>query len=1064
MARKSIIDTYYTFTPSTYTIRIPRPIPRERFVLITDVTTNQVLYNFSDPTLKFTSHSISTDGAGNTVTTLVLSYNTSSLSSTDKLQIVIDEFEETFKPAELYTDPVNKFRVSQPQALIDTDFEYSTQATKWESLGLINNRPFAYYNTTSSLTITGINATNGSRTITVLTASPPAAGTAVYVQDTLFSGADGLYIIDSISAGVSFSYTARSSFTGTSGSIFVSGVTAAYSGAIFSNAAIGFSSIGFSGNLVNVVTSAPHGLALGNEVAVSGTNQANANGSWVVSAVGNTTSFSYYCVTAPAGNPSGGSIYVRPQGQFLHRSYDGGVQFSTFTASHNEQIIRQTRRYFRYQSGKGIQMSTGTIVRPSLSVDNLTGSGSTITVFTKFAQYLSPGVSITVSGCADPAYNGNFTIAQVIDRYRFTYTSTSSVTSATGGGLPQVSITSWNGAMVRLGLFDSQNGLFFEYDGQQMYAVRRSSTYQIGGLGNVAVGGAVVTGTTTNGTTTLFSKQLAPNDFINIKGMSYVVNTIVSDTVMYITPPYRGLTAANNAVITKTIDTRIPQSQWNIDRCDGTGPSGFTIDLSRMQMFYMDYSWYGAGFVRWGFRGPTGDIIYAHKLINNNINYEAYMRSGNLPARYEINTFPKNAIITQTLGSTDATMGISNYNEIPASGVVWVHNETQSEFITYTGKGAAATLSFNLTSGSAVITGTSTTGVAVGQFVSGNGIQTGTTVQSVVTNTSVTLSLPATFTSTQTLAFAPTLTGLTRGAPGVTQTVTQTANSAIVTTSNTINVRSGQYVVGTGIPADTYVSSIVANTSVTLTQAATSSTTQAMIFAQMGTGGPQTFNYSATAPVAVETHSPAFSPQISHWGSSVIMDGRYDDDKSFVFTQGMTTGLGVAAAGAGQAVALQSYRIAPSVSNGILGATLGSREIINRMQMVLRQIDLFSNGQFLVTLVLNGTPNIATPSWTSVGGSSLAQYINHTGNTVISGGEVIYGFYLNTAGGLSFTTTQQELALVRDMGTSILSGGQTAANAGIYPDGPDVVTVVARNIGTGGATVSARMSWTEAQA
>jgi hypothetical protein len=40
-------------------------------------------------------------------------------------------------------------------------------------------------------------------------------------------------------------------------------------------------------------------------------------------------------------------------------------------------------------------------------------------------------------------------------------------------------------------MFDSQNGLFFEFDGQQLYAVKRSSTYQIGSLGNVAVGGSV---------------------------------------------------------------------------------------------------------------------------------------------------------------------------------------------------------------------------------------------------------------------------------------------------------------------------------------------------------------------------------------------------------------------------------------------------------------------------------------------------------------------------------------------------------------------------------------------
>ena len=130
MARKAILDTYYVFTPSTRTIVIPRAIQRERLVLITDVTTNQVIFNFSDATLSATSYTITNDGLGNASTTIVLAYNTTNLQSTDKLQILIDEYAESFKPNEEYTDPVNKFRVSQPQALIDTDFEYSPQSTQ----------------------------------------------------------------------------------------------------------------------------------------------------------------------------------------------------------------------------------------------------------------------------------------------------------------------------------------------------------------------------------------------------------------------------------------------------------------------------------------------------------------------------------------------------------------------------------------------------------------------------------------------------------------------------------------------------------------------------------------------------------------------------------------------------------------------------------------------------------------------------------------------------------------------------------------------------------------------
>ena len=139
------------------------------------------------------------------------------------------------------------------------------------------------------------------------------------------------------------------------------------------------------------------------------------------------------------------------------------------------------------------------------------------------------------------------------------------------------------------------------------------------------------------------------------------------------------------------------------------------------------------------------------------------------------------------------------------------------------------------------------------------------------------------------------------------------------------------------------------------------------------------------------------------------------------------------------------------------------------MQMVLRQMDLYSNGSFLVQLNLNGTVgNTASgtnATWASVGGSSLAQYINHGTNVGITGGETIFGFFLNSSSGAStFNATQQDLILVRDMGTSILSGGSTIANLNIFPDGPDQVHTVVQNLGTTNANVFARMSWTEAQA
>jgi len=40
-----------------------------------------------------------------------------------------------------FIDPVTKLRVSTPENLIDTDFEYGLQPTKWETVELINNTP-----------------------------------------------------------------------------------------------------------------------------------------------------------------------------------------------------------------------------------------------------------------------------------------------------------------------------------------------------------------------------------------------------------------------------------------------------------------------------------------------------------------------------------------------------------------------------------------------------------------------------------------------------------------------------------------------------------------------------------------------------------------------------------------------------------------------------------------------------------------------------------------------------------------------------------------------------------
>ena len=1006
MARKAILETGYTFTPSTNTIIIPRVVPRERLILITNVTTNTVIYNFSDSNLKANTYTVSTTG-GTTTTTVVLNYNTSGMTSTDKLQITVDEYDEKFSPSETYTDPINKFRVSEPQALIDTDFEYGTQISKWENLAMINNRPFAFPSAIGVGTINSITLPNASRTVTVgLQNAAPGVGTAITVQDTFLNIANGNFVVETVSGAGNtiFTYTARATNTTSVTNVFDTNKTGIFSGTTYANAAIGGTpTFGWSsGTTIPVTTTVPHGLAIGNEVSIVGSSQVNANGSFVVATINSATQFTYYSVTAPAANPTGGLIYVRPQGQFLHRPFDGGIIFTSNANANFETATRQTRRYFRYQSGKGIQVSSGTCLKPNLQIDSLTSTGlsigSTITVQTKEQhniQAATPGTVVTISGANESGYNGSYTVSSVTGYNSFNVTATSGIGSTVASGSYNCSVASWYGCTNRLGAFDSQNGVLFEFDGQTLSAVRRSSTYQL--AGKVTVTSGINTVSQTNSSfPTAFSKQLSIGDFIVLRGQSYRVIDIASDTSLIISPSYRGATA-DYVIISKTQDLKIPQSQWNIDKCDGTGPSGYNIDLTKMQMFYIDYSWYGAGFIRWGFRGSDGNVIYCHKMLNNNVNTEAYMRSGNLPGRYESESRPPTTQITTTLGASDTVVGVASTAGFPPAGTLCIRNLNTYEYVNYAGIGTTA------------------------------------------------------------------FTGLTRGRSGSASLgLTNAPIGSNVATATTTNLQVGQRVIG-GFPEGTYISNIgVGN--ITLSQAATAAN-PTVIVPPMGATSGQTFTYSPTDPVAVELAYPTYGPSISHWGTSVIMDGRFDDDKSLVFTYGQST---ITNLTPGQTKALMSIRVAPSVDGGV-SAGFGQRELINRVQLVLRNLGVsiagISTANVLVRAYLNATPSAAT-TWTNAVGnvagqvnSSLAQIADYGGgNVTVSGGEVTAGFFV--AG-----TSTLDLGTVRDLGNSILGGGGATANTQIYPDGPDVLTIVATNL-TPSTTVNllTRLSWTEAQA
>ena len=855
-------------------------------------------------------------------------------------------------------DPVDKLRVSQPQSLIDTDFEYGQQPSKWEQLDLENNRQSCWYNQNAPIvtsTITG----NGTTTVVISTTQTVTVGTPVFIVDALDTNANGWWYVTASTAGTSFTVVTTNAVA--SGNQYNATATYVYPGYFYTNCGIAVTAssttaITTSGTAITVNTVSPHGLSQGSYVYIATTTGGTGvNGAWVVATVPTSTSFTIATTGASGTVTTVGAlttVYARPSGYVETRAYDGSVNFTAGAAVPNQQMIRQTRRYFRYQSGKGIQFSTGSILKPRLFVTSVTngGSNSTVTVTTRWAHNMAVNSYVQVSGAAIAAYNGIFKVVSVPSATTLTYTTVNNQIPAsspalTNAGLPvNVSPYSWYGASNKIGFFDQQNGLFFQFDGQTLYAVWRNSINQLSGTVAVTQGSATVTGTGT-----VFTNQLAPGDFIVIRGQSYRVLSIASDTSLFISPEYRGVTIAN-ALVSKTIDTKVPQSQW-WDPLDGTGPSGYTLDLTRNQMWFIDYSWYGAGVARFGLRTTGGAIAYVYSFQSNNIQYQAYMRSGNLPSRYESNGQGNITSLYSTITSSQTTIPVvsaSGFN--PNGGTLKITAAASGgavEYATYTG-----------------ITTAAQSGLSYDQF-----------------------------------------TGVTRGTTGG-------GTASAFTAAN-----------------------------------------------------PST---NAIPPVSVEYAPPDSVAVISHWGSSVVMDGGFSNDVSLIYNFGTTTTVAVPF---GASCPILAIRVAPSVDNGQVG-TLGQREVINRLQLQLRELGVVTSGTFLIQLVLNGFSTgtlswgaFQSPTQNNTVTSSIVQVAAQTnvGGT-FTGGESIAAAFTNSSG-----QTTLDLTSVAGIGNAILGGGLNntvpTSYAGQYPDGPDILYVVATNTATSGSnTILARLSWQESQA
>ena len=771
---------------------------------------------------------------------------------------------------------------------------------------------------------TQVTATSGGTTITAVTNTLTTSGTIT-----------GVWAIGQAVSG-------STTLTGTTIIALGTGTGANVGGTYYLNTAQTVGAAALSGTIaqgtVTVTFATNHGFVPGATIIsqvssdAAGNNNALATGPFFVESVPTATSITF--TMRSSGIVTGtitGVIYARPDAFYQHRPFDGGVILGTGSPAYGSMAVRMSKKYIRYQSGKAINYNTGALFAPNYDIRSISASGtaisSIITVITDDVDHgLQVGAQVSITGVTTAGYNGVYSVATIVDERTFTVLATSTLGSTTGAiqSPCTVQVVNWNGSTVRAGTFDEQNGSFWQYDGQTISIGRRSSTFQIAGSVAVTPDSNLVTGTNTR-----FTSQLVSGDRVVIKGMTHVVSSVVSDTQIYVNPDYRGSVAATGVKMVKTIDRLVPQSAWNMDRCDGSNsvynPSGFSITINKMQMIGLQWTWYGAGFTDWMLRGPDGKYITVHRLRGNNLNTEAYMRSGNQPVRYEVvNESARSAIAGNvTVTAIDTVLPLVDATFFPTSGTVYVDNE----IITFSGK--ISTYATATAAATGYVTVASSAGMTAGQ--------------------------PIVFTS---------LTGLPVGniASGTTYYVNSVVTSTTITLSNTSSLSLKTQVDATGY----------------MTIGAIYGCTRAQSLSVFAAGASRTFTAAAAATHNVNTGvvlvGQTATPSISHWGSAFITDGGFDQDRGYIFNyQSINTSIST------RKTTTFAIRLAPSVSNAIVG-DLGVRDLINRAQLLLQTIEITvggssnTNSAVVIEGILNPQnypTNVSNITWNSLNSTAL---------------------------------------------------------------------------------------------
>lgn len=106
---------------------------------------------------------------------------------------------------------------------------------------------------------------------------------------------------------------------------------------------------------------------------------------------------------------------------------------------------------------------------------------------------------------------------------------------------------------------------------------------------------------------------------------------------------------------TLSVDNFIPQSSWNKDKMDGTGPSGVTLDPTKGNVYKIQYQWLGFGAINFFIESQfTGKFVLVHQIQYANQNTDTSVRNPSMPVTFKASNTTNNTNIVVKVPSISA--------------------------------------------------------------------------------------------------------------------------------------------------------------------------------------------------------------------------------------------------------------------------------------------------------------------------------------------------------------------------------------------------------------------------